>query len=191
MTYDEVERRARPEYWKPYVLPQASRMSEHTKLSAPDGTKLRVGIVWAGRPGLDPDKERSAQLERFICLTEIPGVQVYSLQKGQPNALKAAGADAVIIDLDGRMNDWVDTAHLMRRLDLVVSVDTSPLHLAGALGIPTIGLCQYARCWRWLRDRTDTPWYPSMELITQPTRWDWTTPLQQVMEKIERMVEER
>jgi len=73
----------------------------------------------------------------------------------------------------------------------VVSVDTAPLHLAGALGIPTIGLCQYARCWRWLRNRTDTPWYPTMELVTQRTRFDWTTPMTYVKERIEQMVRER
>ena len=182
----EIERRVRR--WRPYVRPPGPIP---TKVAASTGTKLRVGIVWAGRPGLDPDKERSAQLERFLCLTEIRGVQVYSLQKGRAGDLKKTGGDVAIIDLDGRMENWLDTADLMRRLDVVVSVDTAPLHLAGALGIPTIGLCQYARCWRWLRNRTDTPWYPTMELVTQRTRFDWTTPMTYVKERIEQMVRER
>jgi tetratricopeptide (TPR) repeat protein len=167
----------------PYI-----RARHATKIAGPIGTRLRVGIVWGGSPALAPDKERSAPVEAFLPLTEIDGVRLYSLQKGRVGEMQKAGADAVIVDLDGRMTDWAETANLMMRMDLVVSVDTAPLHLAGALGVPVIGLMQYARCWRWLRGREDTPWYPSMRLITQTRRFDWSGPMQSVRSHIEDML---
>lgn len=83
------------------------------------------------------------------------------------------------------MHDFADTAGLMAQLDLVVSVDTAPLHLAGALGVPTVALLDTPRCWRWLRDREDTPWYDGMRLFTQHRPGDWSRPLAQLQQLVE------
>jgi ADP-heptose:LPS heptosyltransferase len=111
-----------------------------------------------------------------LPLLATPGVQLYSLQK-QPrssDALVLAGLASDVIDLAPRLGDFADTAAAVEALDLIISVDTSVAHLAGALGRPVWVLLPYAQDWRWMRDREDTPWYPSMRLFRQraPQAWD-------------------
>jgi ADP-heptose:LPS heptosyltransferase len=106
----------------------------------------------------------------------MPGVQLYSLQK-EPRPSDApvlAGLGSDVIDLAPRLGDFADTAAAMAVLDLVISVDTSVVHLAGAMGRPCWVLLPYAQDWRWLRDREDSPWYPSLRLFRQqkPQAWD-------------------
>jgi hypothetical protein len=139
------------------------------------GTKLAVGIVWAGKPSHNNDKNRSTALERFLTLADLPGVSLYSLQKGLRTAdIQTLGAQALIQDVGSKLTDFAETAALLPQLDLLVSVDTAVVHLAGALGVPTFVLMPYTPDWRWLRGRDDTPWYPTLRLFrqTKPREWD-------------------
>jgi Glycosyltransferase family 9 (heptosyltransferase)/Tetratricopeptide repeat len=140
----------------------------------PDGVRLMVGVVWAGSSGYVPDMRRSMPFPHVLRLVDIPELGFVSLQKGDRAAdIAAHGARSLIGDLSGLLGDFADTAAALMQVDIVVSVDTAVLHLAGALGRPTIALLSNWRCWRWLTGRDDTPWYPSMRLVTQETPGDW------------------
>ena len=144
-------------------------------IQRPAGTKLAIGIVWAGKPSHNNDKNRSTTLERFLALADLPGVSLYSLQKGLRTAdIQTLGAQALIQDVGSRLTDFAETAALLPQLDLLVSVDTAVVHLAGALGVPTFLLMPFTPDWRWLRGRDDTPWYPTLRLFrqTKPREWD-------------------
>lgn len=141
-----------------------------------DVAALKVGIVWAGSPIHKADRYRSLAAEAVLPRLVMPGVQLYSLQK-EPRAADApviAGLGADVIDLAPALGDFADTAAAVAALDLVISVDTSAVHLAGAMGRPAWVLLPYAQDWRWLRDREDSPWYPSLRLFRQekPQAWD-------------------
>ncbi|CCD88348.1 conserved protein of unknown function [Bradyrhizobium sp. ORS 285] len=137
---------------------------------------LKVGVVWAGNPRHKGDRQRSLAAEAVLPRLVMPGVQLYSLQK-EPRPADAPtlldlGTD--VIDLAPLLKDFAETAAAVAALDLVISVDTSVAHLAGALARPVWVLLPYALDWRWLRDREDTPWYPTMRLLRQerPMAWD-------------------
>ncbi|WP_315775662.1 MULTISPECIES: tetratricopeptide repeat protein [unclassified Bradyrhizobium] len=137
---------------------------------------LKVGVVWAGNPRHKGDRQRSLTAQAVLPRLVMPGVQLYSLQK-EPrpdDALGLAELGADVIDLAPLLSDFAETAAAVAALDLVISVDTSVAHLAGALGRPVWVLLPYALDWRWLRDRADTPWYPTMRLFRQgqPMAWD-------------------
>jgi hypothetical protein len=141
---------------------------------------IRVGLVWSGNPRLDIplanriDRRRSTTLDRLAPLGEIPGVSLVSLQKGDFRAQSTTPPPGLAIaDWTDELDDFADTAALIEALDLVISVDTSVVHLAGALGKPVWVLNRYDACWRWLRDRGDSPWYPTARLFRQPTPGDW------------------
>jgi Flp pilus assembly protein TadD len=134
---------------------------------------LRVGIVWGGNARAHSsrfaaiDRRRSAPAEAFGALADIPGVTLFSLQKDR------GAAPAGVFDFTDEIGDFADTAALIANLDLVVSVDTSVAHLAGALGKPVWLLDRFDPCWRWLRDRACAPWYPTMRIFRQQTPGDW------------------
>jgi Flp pilus assembly protein TadD len=154
-------------------------------IQRPPGIKLMVGLVWAGSSGYVPDLRRSMPFEHMLSLAELPQLAFVSLQKGERvQDIARAGAQAMIGDLSGLLGDFADTAAALMQVDLVVSVDTSVLHLAGALGKPTIALLSNWRCWRWLTGRDDTPWYPSMRLVTQQAPGDWPGVMGQVKQII-------
>jgi hypothetical protein len=155
-------------------------------LKKPDGCVLLVGLVWAGASGYVPDMRRSMPFEHMLALADLPQLAFVSLQKGERvGDIARAGATAVVADLSGILGDFADTAAALMQVDIVVSVDTSVLHLAGALGRPTIALLSHWRCWRWLTGRDDTPWYPSMRLVTQQSPGDWPGVLSDVRQIIE------
>ena len=143
--------------------------------------KLRVGLVWAGNPRKEVrganwgDRQRSVSFDQIASLIQIQHCEFYSLQKGQD-----AVAQLRVSTLRDRVTDWTDdfadfadTAALIENLDLVIAVDTSVAHLAGALGKPLWLLNRYNTCWRWLLDRDDSPWYPTLRLFRQDTAGDW------------------
>lgn len=131
------------------------------------GTGFNIGIVWAGNPANADDHNRSCNLTSFFPLAQIPNVKLYGLQKGQ-------AAPQPITNLGEELEDFQDTAGVIENLDLVISVDTAVAHLAGAMGKPVWTLLSFAPDWRWLLDREDTPWYPTMRLFrqTEPGNWD-------------------
>lgn len=143
--------------------------------------RLRVGLVWAGAAGHVNDRNRSLPFERFKPLATLEGVQLVSLQVGERAAdmVKHDWA-AEVVDLTGACADLADTATLMGRLDLIVSVDTAPAHLAGALGLPVWLLLPFKPDWRWMRARDDSPWYPTMRLFRQNKPGEWPPVIQRL-----------
>jgi len=148
---------------------------------------LRVGLVWGGNPRPDDpvataiDPRRSIALARLAPLGAVPGVSFVSLQKGdRATEAKAPPPGMVLHDWTDELWDFADTAALIAGLDLVISVDTSVVHLAGALGKPVWVLNRYDACWRWLHGRTDSPWYPTARLFGQPSYGDWDSVIAEV-----------
>lgn len=141
---------------------------------------LRVGLAWQGNPRAEVDRGRSLPLAALAPLFDNSGVTFVSLQHGVGTEQVAATpfADRIVqfegLDSDGA---FLDTAAIVAGLDLVITSDTAIAHLAGALGAPTWVLLQKVPDWRWLRDREDCPWYPSMRLFRQSRRGDWTDPI--------------
>lgn len=137
-------------------------------------SRPRIGLAWAGFKGHKSDAKRSITLPKFSELLVRSDVTWISLQKGdgaeQRNALSIA---INMHDWTGDLDDLADTAALISQLDLVISIDTSIAHLAGALGKPVWMLNRFESEWRWLRDREDSPWYPSMRIFSQKRARDW------------------
>ncbi|MBP2303079.1 tetratricopeptide repeat protein [Azospirillum picis] len=132
---------------------------------------MRVGLVWGSSP---TDPSRSCPLSALTWMGAIRDLKVFSLQKGPHQGQLSSIADAgFITDLSHKINDMADTAALLQDLDLVVTVDTSVAHLAGALGRPVWILLPHLADWRWLLDRDDSPWYPTARLFRQASPGDW------------------
>lgn len=141
--------------------------------SAPPGNQ-KIGIVWAGSPTHKNDRNRSCRLEDFLPLLELAGCTFYSLQKGQREEdIEQLPPEFKIIDLSSQLKDYAATTRAILNLDLVISVDTSVAHLAGALAKPVWTLLCFSPDWRWMLDRNDSPWYATMRLFRQPTPGDW------------------
>lgn len=143
---------------------------------------MLVGLVWAGQarpwlPGFRTlDRRRSAGLATFAPLSTVQGVQFVSLQMG-PAARQAPPPGMSLCDPMADVTDFADTAAIIASLDVVVSVDTSVLHLAGLMGKPVFLLDRYDGCWRWLSGRSDSPWYPRLTIFRQDEPEDWASPL--------------
>ena len=157
------------------------------KLDALAGNKtdLRVGFVWAGNPEHGNDRKRSIPLETFAPILNVPGVKFFSIQKGHATPeLAKLPPELPVYNIGDDFNDFADTAAAMANLDLIISVDTSVVHLAGALGRPTWTLLAQTPDWRWLNDREDSPWYPSMRLFRQQERGDWPSVIAKVASEL-------
>lgn len=142
---------------------------------------LNVGLVWSGNPGRQDDHMRSCPFEALAPLFENGAVRFYGLGKNAAPALPVG-----IVDLGPVLSDFGDTAAVMERLDLVISVDTAAAHLAGALGRPVWVMLGHAADWRYLLDREDSPWYPTMRLFRQKAPGDWLSVTRRVAEALRR-----
>jgi hypothetical protein len=131
-----------------------------------------VGLVWSGNSNNPIDRQRSIALASWIPHLP-PELDYFCLQKDLRDADREALEDSDVFSFDDDLMDFKSTAALCECMDLVLSVDTSLLHLSGALGKRTWLLLPYVPDWRWMRDREDTPWYPSVKLYRQTTRGDW------------------
>lgn len=161
----------------PYITPPATGPG----VARPAGTCVAAGICWAGRPQHTNDRNRSIPFEHFLELCDLPGLALYSLQKGaRARDIADHGAQALVRDLAPALHDFADTARLISELDLVITVDTAVAHLSGALGRPTLLLLPYTADWRWLGRREDTPWYPSLRLVRQDAPRDWEGPMRRI-----------
>ncbi len=147
-------------------------LAEAWRERLPDG--VRVGIALAGNPRHTADRRRSIPPDMFGSLADVADVSFINLHHG--NAVCGPG----LPDLTPWMTDYAETAALIETLDLVITVDTSAAHLAGALGKPVWLLLPHAPDWRWLLGRTDSPWYRSVRLFRQETAGDWTAVLDTV-----------
>lgn len=163
----------------PYLAADAALARRwHARL--PQRGPLRVGLVWAGGQRLlDPvsngiDQRRSLHFSSFEPLLDLPGAVFCSLQLDRPSEQAgAAVAAGRLLDWTGELRDFADTAALVDALDLVISADTAVAHLAAAMNKPTWILSRHDGCWRWLEQREDSPWYPSVRLFRQVRPGDW------------------
>jgi hypothetical protein len=174
----------------PYLSPSPEALSAWTPKF--EGVKgLRVGIVWAGNPRKQEirfrviDAKRSIGLDCLAPLLDMP-VNFYSLQKGETEA--DAAKYPQIVNFMPDINDFDDTAAIIANLDLVISVDTSVVHLAGAMGKPVWLLSRKDACWRWLQNREDSPWYPSVRVYGQTEIGDWDSVIERVKQDLEKLV---
>jgi Flp pilus assembly protein TadD len=161
----------------PYLAAKPALLEQwRTRLLTIEGFK--IGISWQGNPTYRGDRFRSIPLRWFAPLAEIPGVRLISLQKGAgTEQLAEIGNLFPVTDLAGELDEqsgpFMDTAAVMKNLDLVIASDSAVAHLAGALGVPVWVALPLAPDWRWLLDRSDSPWYPTMQLFRQGQQGDW------------------
>jgi hypothetical protein len=170
----------------PYLRADPARVAHwRGELAALPG--FQVGISWQGNPDNPTDYKRSAPLEAFAPLAGVPGVRLVSLQKGHgAEQLQGVLGRWPVTDLASRIVDWADTAAILGNLDLVVCVDTALAHLAGALAVPVWVALPFVADWRWLVDREDSPWYPTMRLFRQGRRGDWAGVFRRLAEELAR-----
>ncbi len=162
----------------PYVFPAENLMRYWSNRFPKNSNIFRVGIAWQGNPDHQADMFRSIPLKHFETLASLPRVELISLQSGFGTEQLGAwqGARPVTVldpNLDQTSGAFMDTAAIMRHLDLIVTSDTSIAHLAGALGVPTWIALNCMPDWRWLLNRADSPWYPSVRLYRQTVQGDW------------------
>jgi ADP-heptose:LPS heptosyltransferase len=167
----------------PYIRADEERIAKW-RGRMPQNGRLRIGICWAGTSIHPNNRNRSIPLQRFARILSVSGLDFVSLQK------EVTDADAAILSGHGvshfadEFEDFADTAAVVAMLDLLVTVDTSVAHLAGALGKAVAVLIPFAPDFRWMRERTDSPWYPTMRLFRQSAIGDWETPLERLRQEL-------
>jgi hypothetical protein len=167
----------------PYLSAPPQRIAQWAKRLAGDPS-FKVGLAWAGSAEHDA---RSCSLATFAPLAAIPDVTFYGLQKG-PQANQPVPPGLRLIQMGDELGDFADTAALVSNLDLVISVDTSVVHLAGGMGRPVWTLIPCDSDFRWLRNRTDSPWYPTMRLFRQPAGGPWGPAVESIAAALEKHV---
>jgi tetratricopeptide (TPR) repeat protein len=167
----------------PYLAARPDQVQKTAMWLASAG-KRRIGVVWSGNPAHLNDRNRSMPVSVLSAVLASAAPRWVSLQKemrpGDAAVLRAAGA----VDLSSKLMDFEDTAGVLAQLDLLISVDTSVAHLAGAMGIPTWILLPYAPDWRWLLGREDNPWYPTVRLFRQSKPGDWDSVMTRVADAL-------
>lgn len=168
----------------PYLRAPQARVERWRARLANDGhgsNVRRVGLVWAGNSAHTRDVHRSMHLSDLAPLADVPNTVFYSLQKGsRQDEVNAPPPGMRLTDLTPEIKDFSDLAAAVQALDLLITVDTGPAHLAGALGKPVWTLIAFSPDWRWLLDRNDSPWYPTMRLFRQPKIKDWKSVVAEV-----------
>ena len=162
----------------PYLdIPQrVPNRAELGQVLSPSGGRTRIGLAWSGTTAYANLRNRTVDPEHLVPLDQLQGVAWYSFQ------IPAVEAPPVpSMPLEPLLSNFSDTAYALSWMDLVITVDTALAHAAGAMGIPTLLLLPYYADWRWFMDRTDSPWYPSMQLYRQPKPGDWSPVIQQVL----------
>lgn len=169
----------------PYLRPATNDVDKwrNALRKTPD---LKVGIAWAGSRGTNRDKLRNIDLQRFAPLMRVPGVQFISLQKDDHD-LQLKNSGWQVLDWMDLSNDLLDTAALIDQLDLVISVDTVIVHLAGAMGKPVWLLNRYESEWRWLSAGDASPWYPSVRIFRQPAMHDWESVIAEIASELRKL----
>jgi tetratricopeptide (TPR) repeat protein len=170
----------------PYLAPAAERLA-HWRDRLPE-QRPRAGFVWSGSPSHKNDRNRSIPLARLAALFEDPPLRCFSLQ----SELRDADNEVLrglpnLVHLGAGLRDFADTAAVISLLDVVISVDTSVAHLAGAMGKPVVILLPYAADFRWMRGRDDSPWYPTAKLLRQPAFGDWDSVIARLGDELRRL----
>jgi|GEM_PF-293962 len=174
----------------PYLTPDPHLVARWRERLA-TGNEFRVGIAWQGNPQYRGDRMRSVALKHFASLARIPGVRLVSLQlKHGLEQLSEADFPLETLDgLDEQSGPFMDTAAVIKNLDLIIASDSAVVHLAGALGIPTWVLLPLAADWRWFRNRDDSPWYPTMRLFRQSQVGCWDDVFERVTDALRSRVQ--
>jgi len=168
-----------------YLSADAEVMESWRRKLAGSPAGRKVALVWAGNPVHKKDRRRSMPLSALAPLARVSGIQFYSLQKGEAGRQALNPPEGMsIIDRTGELGDFSDTAGLIAQMDLVISVDTATAHLAGAMGKPVWLLLPFVPDWRWLLNRDDSPWYPTMRLFRQTVAGDWDGVIRRVVEEL-------
>jgi len=167
----------------PYIWPQPDRITRWQG-SVPQNGRLRVGICWAGTSVHAGDRRRSIPLDAFAKIFSVRGIDFVSLQKEVSQRQAAVLSERGVVQLGQKFEDFADTAAVVAMLDLIISVDTSVAHLAGAMARAVAVLLPFSPDFRWLQGRTDTPWYPTMRLFRQTAPNDWEAPLERVRSEL-------
>jgi tetratricopeptide (TPR) repeat protein len=167
----------------PYLhVPEVSFQLPSARINPP---RLKVGLVWSGGNLYKHNQSRSFSLQVLEPLLAMPEIAFYSLQKGIPQIeITTLGWQDKIIDLNDRLTDMADTAAAIAQLDLVITVDTSVAHLAGALGKPVWVMLAQVPDWRWMQHRLDSPWYPTMRLFRQQQPGDWQGVMTEIVQAL-------
>ena len=169
----------------PYLAPPRQGL----RMRKPKGRALRVGLTWTGKATHKNDRNRSIGLSAFSPLLDIAGVEFVSFQLGPAQKqIAEQGLGAVIRDLSPHLEDFSVTASFLQDVDLLISVDTSIIHLAGAMNVPTWALLAFTPDWRWQSGRADTPWYPNMTLFRQTSPNDWVELFHRVREALKKKI---
>lgn len=166
----------------PYLTAPPARVEawkQRLDTMLPPGVR-RIGLAWTGRPTHPNDRRRSSPLSRLLPLAEAGAAAFVSLQKPMPASDHDTLARFGMTDISADLTDFGETAAVIENLDLVITVDTSVGHLAGALGKPVWIMLSKAADWRWLLDRSDSPWYPSVRLFRQPVPGAWDAVIEAV-----------
>jgi tetratricopeptide (TPR) repeat protein len=176
----------------PYLAADAARIERWRSVIA-EHEGFKVGIAWQGRPAFRGDRQRSMPLRLFEPLAQVRAVRLISLQRGPgTEQLRMLGGSFDVIDLgepfDPQGEGFLDTAAVMKSLDLVITSDSAIAHLAGALGVPVWVALSLAPDWRWLLDRQDSPWYPDMRLFRQTRLGHWQEVFAHMAEELGRLV---
>ena len=173
----------------PYLaVPDVVKGHWNERIEATGISGLRVGIAWAGRNTHLADSRRSIAFEKLLPLFNLRNISWFSLQKWMPGDVRPAiPAGVTWVDWSDEFIDFADTAGLMSNLDLIISIDSAPVHLGGALNIPVWLLNRYDGEWRWLEKRADTPWYPSVRLFNQPQFGDWDAVINSVSQEMQKL----
>jgi tetratricopeptide (TPR) repeat protein len=171
----------------PYISVNPILMQKwHNKIHY-DSSELKVGLVWAGSPRYKENRNRSFSLELYSSLGRLKNITFYSLQKGEAARQAENPPDGMnLIDLTQEMNNFSDTAALIENLDLIISADTAVAHLTGALGKPVWTLIPFSPDWRWLLNREDSPWYPTMRLFRQLSIGDWEPVITRIEDELQK-----
>lgn len=183
----------------PYIHVDEARVASFRSVLRPERTSfVKVGVVWQGNPHHQMDRFRSIPLSILAPLTQIPNVRLYSLQQGPGTEQldDGTGRRLGVIEVLPRhdnpgASEWADTAALLSCMDVIISVDTAPVHLAGALCLPVWVLLAATSDWRWLTTRADSPWYPTARLFRQRTLGDWRTVIDEVARELSELARRR
>jgi hypothetical protein len=168
----------------PYITAPEAKVKEWKKRLPEQGTK--VGIVWAGRPEHLNDANRSCTIDDISTLFQLKEIHFVGLQKGPAVAQLENLNCTNFVNIGDNLNSFADTAGVMVNLDLVITVDTSVAHLAGAMGIPTWVLIPFIPDWRWMMHGQRTPWYSGMRLFRQQRPKDWQAVARTVRTNLEK-----
>jgi tetratricopeptide (TPR) repeat protein len=175
----------------PYIAIESMLIAKWKERLKHDNSQFKIGIVWSGNPRNMIFLKKSFALNTFLPLASLDKITLYSLQKGEAaREAKNPPQGMRLIDYTDEINEFLDTAAFIKNLDLVISIDTAVAHLAGALGKTVWTLLPFSPDWRWMLNREDSPWYPTMRLFRQSSPGDWETVIEKVSNDLHEKIRE-